>query len=137
MSRVAIRPRDVLKEAASLRVAIQPGSEPGRVKLIGPAEAVQKLRPLVQQADRAELLAALREQQSANDEAAPTPARTCRECAKLSPAGTCTDPVGAGLRPHFGIVWPEPACAVTCLAFVERQRPASAPAVPRRSSEWG
>jgi hypothetical protein len=130
MTRAAIRPRDVLTEAARLGVALRPGSEPGRVKLIGPAEAVRSLHPLVMQTDRAELLALLTEQ-AANDERAATPTRTCRDCQHLTDAGTCTDPVGAGLAPRFCIRWPDPARAASCPAFVERQRPpASAPAVP-------
>ena len=69
--------------------------------------------------------------------------RTCRGCRHMTAAGTCSDPVRAGLRPHFGIVWPEPTRAATCKAFVERQRPAPAPEVPiltaeqRRRLWWG
>jgi hypothetical protein len=69
--------------------------------------------------------------------------QTCRDCQRLTPAGTCADPVGAGLRQRFGIVWPEPTRAATCKAFVERQRPATAPEAPiltpeqRRRLWWG
>jgi hypothetical protein len=49
MSRAAVKPIDLLAEAARLGVSIRPGSAPGRVKLTGPSEAVQRLTPLVAQ----------------------------------------------------------------------------------------
>jgi len=126
MSRAVVTPADVLLEAASLGVSILPGTSPGKLKLSGPAEAVKRLTPLVAQC-KTELLEVLTERQAANDDRAATPARTCRDCQHMTAAGTCADPVRAGLRPHFGIVWPEPTRAGTCGAFTERQRPAPEP----------
>jgi hypothetical protein len=134
----AIRPDDVLLEATRAGVSILPGTSPGKLKLTGPAEAVQRLTPLVAQCKTA-LLEALSEQ-AANDDRAATPTRTCRDCQHLTPAKTCANPVGAGLRPHFGIVWPEPTRAATCRAFTERQRPAPEPILTpeqRHRLWWG
>jgi hypothetical protein len=61
MSRAAVKPIDLLAEAARLGVSIRPGSAPGKVKLTGPAEAVRRLLPLVER-HKAELLGALAEQ---------------------------------------------------------------------------
>jgi hypothetical protein len=58
MTRAAIRPDDVLAECARLGVSITPGREPGKVRMTGPAEAVERLRPLVAQC-KAALLEAL------------------------------------------------------------------------------
>jgi hypothetical protein len=60
----AIRPGDVLAEAARLGVSIRPGGAPGKLKLTGPAESVQRLTPLVAQ-HKAELLEMLTERQTA------------------------------------------------------------------------
>jgi hypothetical protein len=57
----AIRPDDVLAECARAGVILKPGSAPGKVRMVGPAEAVQRLTPLVAQC-KAELLRALSEQ---------------------------------------------------------------------------
>ena len=43
--------------------------------------------------------------------------RTCRACTHRLPVGTCAQPVAAGLREHFGIVWPDPTHAATCPAY--------------------
>ena len=48
------------------------------------------------------------------------PARACRACTHRLPAGTCSQPVAAGLREHFGIVWPEPTHAATCPAHTTK-----------------
>lgn len=57
----AVKPDDVLAEAARLGVSIRPGGAPGKLKLTGPAEAVKQLLPLVER-HKAELLGALAEQ---------------------------------------------------------------------------
>jgi hypothetical protein len=62
----------VLAEAARLRVSIRPGSAPGRLRLIGPAEAVQRLTPLVAQCKTA-LLGILTERQAAPELPKPDP----------------------------------------------------------------
>jgi hypothetical protein len=61
MSRAAVRPGDVLVECARAGVILRRGSAPGKLKLTGPAEAVQRLTPLVAQ-HKAALLEALAEQ---------------------------------------------------------------------------
>lgn len=47
-------------------------------------------------------------------------ARTCRACTHRLPAGTCSQPVAAGLREHYSIVWPEPTHAATCPAYTTK-----------------
>ena len=46
--------------------------------------------------------------------------RTCRACTHRLPAGTCSQPVAAGLREHYSIVWPEPTHAATCPAYTTK-----------------
>ena len=45
----AIRPDDVLAECARQGVSILPGTSPGKLRMVGPAEAVKRLTPLVAQ----------------------------------------------------------------------------------------
>jgi hypothetical protein len=71
MSRAAVKPGDLLAEAARLGVSIRPGSAPGRVKLTGPSEAVRRMLPLVAR-HKAELLEVLTGRQAA-PEPAPDP----------------------------------------------------------------
>jgi len=61
VTHAAARPDELLAQAARLGVAVRPGSAPGKLKLTGPAEAVQRLVPLVAQ-HKAALLQALAEQ---------------------------------------------------------------------------
>jgi len=45
---------------------------------------------------------------------------TCADCRHLLPYGTCAEPVAAGLIPidaGFGIAWPSPTHASTCVSF--------------------
>jgi len=50
--------------------------------------------------------------------------------------GTCAQPVAAGLREHFGIVWPDPTHAATCPAHTARpQAPKAWPHAPASDAE--
>ena len=44
-------------------------------------------------------------------------ARRCGRCNHLGRAGTCLEPVAAGLLPQFELFWPEPGYAATCPAW--------------------
>lgn len=60
----------------------------------------------------------LRAASPANAGALPTAIdRDCNNCLHLLRHGTCGDPVGAGLMPNFGIVWPPDGHASGCAAF--------------------
>ncbi|WP_281915278.1 hypothetical protein [Caldimonas thermodepolymerans] len=92
----------------------------GRLKLRGPAAAVQRLLPKVRQR-RNDLLALLGPAPPIAGEApAPTTTRTCRDCANRTRSGSCAEPVRAGLARRFSIVWPAPAHAARCAAYEAR-----------------
>ena len=62
--------------------------------------------------------------------------RTCAACSHRLPVGTCSQPVQAGLREHFGIVWPPEGHAATCPAFAARpQAPKSWDHAPASDAE--
>ena len=103
---------ELLAAAAAAGVELIPTAD--RIKLRGPAGAVQRLLPMVRER-KPELLEAL-----AEPVAAPAPDRTCRDCANRTRAGTCAEPVRAGLARRFGIVWPAPAHAARCAAYEAR-----------------
>lgn len=42
---------------------------------------------------------------------------TCHDCTHRTAAGTCGDPVAAGLAQTFGIRWPDPGHATRCPAY--------------------
>jgi hypothetical protein len=79
------RADDVLAEAARLGVSIRPGNAPGRVRMVGPSEAVQRLTPLVAQ-HKAELLEALTERQAAPEPPKPEPRLSWSDCAPATAA---------------------------------------------------
>lgn len=124
----------------------------GRLKLRGPAAAVQRLLPMVRER-KPELLEALAGHSEGNANAyanalrtqcegnalqtpdtnnsvanatgqepvaAPAPDRTCRDCANRTRAGSCAEPVRAGLARRSSIVWPAPAHAARCAAYEAR-----------------
>ena len=49
--------------------------------------------------------------------AAPNTAQSCVTCRHRSGAGTCREPVAAGLAERSTIVWPEPGHGSTCPAW--------------------
>ncbi|TSE29338.1 hypothetical protein LCC91_05360 [Tepidimonas taiwanensis] len=128
--KTATTPRDILEQARRDGVEVLPGSAPGTVKLRGDAQAVKRWAAILTP-HKPELVALLAE--AANDPA-PTTAqpsasgRTCRQCAHLTKASTCSRPVEAGLSERFGIRWPSPDHAERCAAFEARDR--QAPAAP-------
>jgi hypothetical protein len=80
MSRAAVKPSDVLVECARAGVVIKLGNAPGRVRMVGPSEAVQRLKPLVAR-HKAELLEVLTGRQAAPaPEPAPDPRLSWSDC---------------------------------------------------------
>lgn len=100
--------------AAAHAAGVRLDASDGRIKLRGPAGAVQRLLPMVRER-KPELLEAL-----AEPVAAPAPDRTCRDCANRTRSGSCAEPVRAGLARRFSIVWPAPAHAARCAAYEAR-----------------
>lgn len=100
--------------AAAHAAGVRLDASDGRIKLRGPAAAVQRLLPMVRER-KPELLEAL-----AEPVAAPAPGRTCRDCANRTRSGSCAEPVRAGLARRFSIVWPAPAHAARCAAYEAR-----------------
>lgn len=121
-------------------------AEAGRLRVAGPAEAVREFTPLLRE-HRAELLALLAkgpepDSGTCRAEGAsrpPAPAgqgtpelgaasdRTCTACAHRTRAGTCGEPVLAGLADHFAIRWPPAGHATRCAAFERQQATAAEP----------
>jgi hypothetical protein len=72
MSRAAVRPSDLLVECARAGVSILPGTSPGKLRMVGPSEAVKRMTPLVAQCKTA-LLEVLAERQATPAPEPPAP----------------------------------------------------------------
>ena len=87
-------------------------TKPGSVGFVAPVPGVSEIPALTIVPPR------LRAASPANAETLPTAIdRDCINCLHLLRHGTCGDPVGAGLVPNFGIVWPPDGHASGCAAF--------------------
>jgi len=93
--------------------------------IVTPAtELTDERRALIRQ-HKTELLALLSEWPDESQQES-EPARTCANCRHRLRLGTCSEPISAGLLTEeqgFGIVWPAPAHAATCPAWLARSTP--------------